>query len=63
MMRSKPYRNDRIISVVSALYFSGGPSSSFASRYHDYFPVSDGRSEMPIAMVCLVGTAVSLSCT
>ena len=56
-MRSKPYRNDRFISAVSTLFFSGGPSA-FVSRYHDFFPRLDGRSEMPIAMVALVGTAV-----
>ena len=59
--RSKPYRNDRIISVISLLYFTGGPSS-FASRFSDLFPRVDGsyhgRMEMPIVMTALVATAV-----
>jgi hypothetical protein len=59
MMRSKPYRNDRLISAISTLFFSGG-ASAFALRYRDFFPRVDGRSEVPVAMVALVGTAVSV---
>jgi hypothetical protein len=62
-MRSRPYRNDRIIKVIQDLYFAGG-SMSFASRFHRLFPVFRGsdaisRHEVPIAMVALVATAVS----
>ena len=59
MMRSKPYRNDQLISAISTLFFSGG-ASVFALRYRDFFPHVDGRSEVPVAMVALVGTAVSI---
>ena len=46
------------------MFFIGG-STSFASRFHDRFPTSqdrDGiaRREVPIPMVALVATAVSL---
>jgi hypothetical protein len=62
-MRSRPYRNDRIIKVIRDLYFTGG-SASFAGRFHHLFPLfrdSDAvwKHEVPIAMVALVGTAVS----
>jgi hypothetical protein len=62
-MRSRPYRNDRIITVIRDLYFSGG-STSFASRFHHIFPVfrdseAKPRYEVPIPMVALVATAVS----
>jgi len=62
LMRSRPYRNDRIIKVIRDLYFTGG-SPSFASRFHHLFPVfrdSDAiwKHEVPIAMVALVATAL-----
>lgn len=64
--RTKPYRNDRIISVISTLYFSGG-AASFASHFHHVFPTFDGpdgkKTEVPIPMIALVGTAVSVLCS
>ena len=64
-MRTRPYRNPRIIAVLRDLYFSGG-TSSFAHRFRRQFPVheSDGGTvmrEMPVPMVALVATAVSTS--
>lgn len=61
-MRSRPYRNARIISIIRELYFSGG-STSFANRFHHRFPQSEdsnavGRYEVPISMVALVATAL-----
>jgi hypothetical protein len=63
--RSLPYRNDRIITVIRDLYFSGG-TASFANRFKDLFPIHHGddgklRREVPIPMVALVATAVSHS--
>jgi hypothetical protein len=62
-MRSRPYRNERIIKAIRVLYFTGG-STSFSSRFHHLFPVfrdSDAvwKHEVPISMVALVATAVS----
>jgi hypothetical protein len=62
-MRSRPYRNNRIIKVIRALYFTGG-STSFSSRFHRLFPVfrdanAVWKHEVPIPMVALVATAVS----
>lgn len=64
MRRSQPYRNDRIITVIRDLYFAGG-ASSLAAKYAHLFPFyegDDGRSswEVPVPMVALVATAVSL---
>jgi hypothetical protein len=58
----QPYRNDRIISVIQELYFTGG-SGSFASRFDGWFPTYQGpngdtRQEVPIPMLALVATAV-----
>lgn len=63
-MRTRPYRNIRIVNVIRELFFSGG-SSSFATRYRDDFPIHQGSNgvvarEVPIAMVALVATAVSV---
>jgi hypothetical protein len=63
-MRTRPYRNKRIISIIHNLYFVGGPSS-FAHRFRRQFPkhvAEDGNMtrEVPIPMVALVATAVSL---
>jgi len=62
VMRTRPYRNDRIITVIQDLFFRGG-TTSFASRfdnlftkYHDNGSVSH---EVPMAMVSLVATGVS----
>ncbi|KAI0285552.1 hypothetical protein BC826DRAFT_972966 [Russula brevipes] len=61
-MRSRPYCNARIISIIRELYFSGG-IASFANRFHHRFPQSEdsnavGRYEVPISMVALVATAL-----
>jgi hypothetical protein len=62
--RSQPYRNERIITVIRDLYFTGYPMS-FAVKYEDRFPLhrgDDGTAsrEVPIPMVALVATAVRL---
>ena len=63
VMRSRPYRNERIISALRDLYFTGG-STSFARRFLYLFPTWESREgeishEVPIPMVALVATAVS----
>ncbi|KAN0132250.1 hypothetical protein V8E53_010016 [Lactarius tabidus] len=60
--RTQPYRNDRIISVIQELYFTGG-SGSFASRFDGWFPTYQGPNgdtcqEVPILMLALVATAL-----
>ncbi|KAN0124676.1 hypothetical protein V8E53_012645 [Lactarius tabidus] len=62
VMRSRPYRNDRIINAIRDLYFSGG-HMSFASRCSSHFPSCDHcdnvtRREVPVPMVALVATAL-----
>ena len=63
-MRSRPYRNDQIISALRNLYFSGG-TNSFARRFMYLFPTyelregGDIKQEVLIPMVALVATAVS----
>lgn len=64
-MRTRPYRNDRIIAATRELYFTG--RSALASRFVDRFPVSEdgngvSKREVPIPMVALVATAVSHVC-
>jgi len=60
-MRSKPYRNDRIISVIRDMYFRGG-RASFVSLYDYLFENTEDPEattyEVPIPMVALVATAV-----
>jgi hypothetical protein len=61
-MRSKPYRNDRIVTVLRAVFFTGG-SSSYAHRYAHKFPLftsTDGVAMrgVPKPMVALVATAL-----
>jgi hypothetical protein len=61
-MRSRPYRNDRIIIAIRDLYFFG--DSSLVVRFGELFPLcqnEDGSTsrEVPIPMVALVSTAVS----
>jgi len=61
-IRSKPYRNSRIITVIRDVCFTGG-GSSLANRYHARFPSFQGDNglvvpEVPIALVALVATAV-----
>jgi len=61
-MRTRPYRNDRIITAMRELYFTGG-SNSFAMRFDGLFTRQNANSpvtrEVPIPMVSLVATAVS----
>ncbi|KAF8257052.1 hypothetical protein EI94DRAFT_1843047 [Lactarius quietus] len=61
MMRSRPYRNERIITVIRDMYFTGG-SASFAKKYNYLFPIFEGRKgemiEVPVPMVALVATAL-----
>jgi len=66
-MRTRPYRNLRIIKVICEMFFTGG-MSSFANRFRDDFPSHLGNDgvevrEVPMAMVALVATAVSVSYT
>jgi hypothetical protein len=65
IMRSKPYRNKRIILAIRDLYFTGGVTS-FAARYRQLFPCTPGTDgvkvpQVPVPMVALVATAVSAS--
>lgn len=62
LMRSRPYRNSRIINVIRDMFFTGG-AKSFASRFESEFPTFerlDGVTvqEVPVSMVALVSTAV-----
>ena len=61
MLRSRPYRNGHIITVIRDLFFSGG-ATSFAARYDTLFIKNndDGVAthEVPIPLVSLVATAV-----
>jgi hypothetical protein len=62
-MRSRPYRNDRIITVIRDMFFVGG-AASFAHNFQYLFltyEIADGEIvlEVPIPMVALVTTAVS----
>ncbi|KAN0126122.1 hypothetical protein V8E53_015374 [Lactarius tabidus] len=62
VMRSRPYRNECIISAIRDLYFTGG-SASFARRFLYLFPTyeyCEGQinHEVPIPMVALVATAL-----
>lgn len=64
-MRTRPYRNDRIITVIRNLYFVGGVRS-FASRFGSRFPMHEEVNgvttrEVPVPMVALVATAVCQS--
>jgi hypothetical protein len=62
-MRSRPYRNDRIIAIIRDMYFSGG-AMSFARKFQYLFPTYETREgnisyKVPLPMVALVATAVS----
>ena len=65
VMRSRPYRNDRIIAVIRGLYFTATAGvPSFASRFRYLFPTYETcegelNYEVPVPMVALVSTAVS----
>ena len=60
--RTLPFRNARIITVLRDRFFSG-ESKSFVNQFSGIFTIEDGispaRREVPLAMVCLVATAVS----
>ena len=63
VMRSRPYRNPHIITLIRDMYFSGG-ATSFARRFAYLFPEhedTDGETlyEVPVPMVALVATGVS----
>ena len=65
-MCMQPYHNQQIIQLIWVLYFSG-ESNSLSAQFHSRFPTGfshDGYSimecEVPIAMVALVATAVSM---
>ena len=57
-----PFCNAHIITVLRDHFFSGG-SRSFVNQFSGIFTIEDGISlaccEVPLAMVCLVATAVS----
>ncbi|KAI9445639.1 hypothetical protein BJY52DRAFT_1194228 [Lactarius psammicola] len=60
--RTHPYCNDRIISAIRDLFFTGG-KTSFASHFSNLFPVYKGPKgvsirEVPVPMVALVATAL-----
>ena len=62
--RTKPYRNVWIVAAIRSLFFGGG-TNSFANCFRHIFPLNttlDGvmTREVPIPMVALVATAVSL---
>ena len=59
--QSKPYQNSRIISAIRDICFTG----PFAQRYNSRFPTFQGADgkvvrQVPVAMVALVATAVSV---
>jgi hypothetical protein len=61
-MRHKPYRNKRIVTAISTLFFTGG-TSAYAHRFDSKFPRFRGPDgalvrEVPEAMLALVATAV-----
>jgi hypothetical protein len=61
-IRSRPYRNARIITVIRDMYFIGG-SMSFARRYESQFPTwrdnkGNIRREVPVPMLALAATAL-----
>lgn len=62
VMRSRPYRNDRIIAIIRDMYFSGG-AMSFARKFQYLFPTYETREgnisyKVPLPMVALVATAL-----
>jgi hypothetical protein len=61
-MRTRPYRNARIIEVIRDMFFTGG-TSSFVNRFGDAFPEYRHRDgvllrEVPIGIVALVATGL-----
>jgi hypothetical protein len=62
--RTRPYRNERIVTVIREMYFTGG-ATSFARKYLYLFPthetpVGHTKFEVPVPMLALVATAVRL---
>lgn len=62
-MRTKLYRNQRIVAVLRNSFFVGG-TSAYAHRYFHKFPRTRGTDgviacEIPVPMLALVATAVS----
>ncbi|KAF8259410.1 hypothetical protein EI94DRAFT_1707127 [Lactarius quietus] len=62
VMRSCPYWNDCIITVIRDMFFMGG-AKSFTKHFRYLFPTHNGRGgemvlEVPIPMVALVATAL-----
>jgi len=62
-MRTRPYRNDRIITVIRDMFFMGG-TNAYVHRFINLFEQYRGddgviRREVPVPMVALVATAVS----
>jgi len=62
-MRTQPYRNDRIITVIRDMFFTGG-ANAYVHRFLHRFATYRGedgviRREVPVPMVALVATAVS----
>ena len=63
-MHTKPYQNVQIIAAIRSLFF-GASINSFANGFHHIFPLYTGPDgvmshKVPIPMVALVATAVSL---
>lgn len=63
VLRKRPYRNDRIITILQDMYFSGG-TKSFAAWFEQMFKrfkEHDGTTslEVPVPMLALVAMAVS----
>jgi hypothetical protein len=64
-LRSRPYRNTIIISVIRDIFFTG--PVPFATQHRDLFPshpgpVGEPIPEVPKAMLALVSTAVRFCC-
>ncbi|KAF8257639.1 hypothetical protein EI94DRAFT_1817265 [Lactarius quietus] len=61
VMRSHPYRNERINNVIQDMYFTRG-AASFSKKFDYLFPIFEGREgemyEVPVPMVALVATAL-----
>ena len=64
-MRTKLYRNQRIIRVIHDLFFTGGVSA-YAHRFDSEFPRFEGPDGvkvplLPTAMLALVATVVHVT--
>lgn len=58
--RTKPYRNELVISILRDYIFSGRHSlaSKFSNRFESSIDTDEDNVEIPISMLALVGTAV-----